>query len=155
MRPRPGPVDAWGQSGLVLADEDVTRRAAEEFGRGLSPGDLVLLEGPLGAGKTAWVRGACVALGVDPREVTSPTYTLVHYYAGRGPVVHADLYRLGGPAAPEAIGIEEDLADGEAILFVEWAGRLATDDATRVFTVRLDAPPGGARRVFIGQRERG
>lgn len=155
--PRPGPPAAWSDAGLELPDPEATAQAAAAFATGLAPGDLILLHGPLGAGKTAWVRGACVALGVAPEEVTSPTYTLMHYYAGRWPVLHADLYRLDGPAPAHAVGLDEELDAGEAVVFVEWPERLQETPATRTFEVRLEITAGDRRVVRLRQpdRERG
>ena len=97
------------------------RRLAER----LRPGDCVALVGPLGAGKTALVRGIALGLGLaDERFVSSPTYVLVQEYPARVPVYHLDLYRLAEPAAELAeLGIEEMLADG--VVLIEWADRAA------------------------------
>ncbi len=103
-----------------------TRRETQQLGaaiaRVLEPGDLVVLSGDLGAGKTFLVRAIARALGVRG-AVTSPTFTLVHEYAAaRGALVHADLYRLRGAALGEEVarlGLRERRAEG-AILIVEW-----------------------------------
>mgnify|MGYP003343742412 CR=1 FL=1 len=79
----------------VSGAEAETRQIAAAFAATLKAGDVVLLAGDLGAGKTAFVRGLADGLGVDPDEVTSPTFTLVHEYrGGRLPLIHIDLYRL-------------------------------------------------------------
>jgi len=90
---------------------------------GLRAGDVVLLSGNLGAGKTAFVRGLAAGLGIDPDEVSSPTFTLVHEYrGGRLTLYHADLYRLE-QAATEDLGLEEmGVTDG--VLAIEWPDRL-------------------------------
>ena len=84
---------------------------------------MVLLSGNLGAGKTAFVRGLAAGLGIDPEEVSSPTFTLVHEYrGGRLTLYHADLYRLD-KVATEDLGLEEmGVADG--VLAIEWPDRL-------------------------------
>ncbi|MEL7062033.1 MAG: tRNA (adenosine(37)-N6)-threonylcarbamoyltransferase complex ATPase subunit type 1 TsaE [Acidobacteriota bacterium] len=104
----------------AAATEAIGARLAEEL-----PADsILLLEGELGSGKTCLVRGLARALGVDPREVQSPTYTLMHEHTGtRGPLVHADLYRLA-PEELDAIGLEEALA-GPGWKAIEWPDRLA------------------------------
>ena len=85
---------------------EATERLAAELAGRLGPGDVVLVSGELGAGKTTFVRGAARALGVE-EPVTSPTFTIGHVYAGRLPVSHLDLYRLGGLEG-EAPGLLDD-----------------------------------------------
>jgi tRNA threonylcarbamoyladenosine biosynthesis protein TsaE len=87
-------------------------------------GDVILLSGNLGAGKTAFVRGLAAGLGIDPEEVSSPTFTLVHeYHGGRLTLYHADLYRLDRVATDD-LGLEEmGVADG--VLAIEWPDRLS------------------------------
>jgi len=97
--------------------EETEALAADLAGR-LAPGDVVTVSGELGSGKTTFVRGACVALGVRER-VTSPTYTIGHRYHGaRGAVSHLDLYRFEGVSPAEWGDLEPYFDD--AIAFVEW-----------------------------------
>lgn len=98
---------------------DLGGRLAEE----LAPDGVLLLSGDLGSGKTVLARGIGRALGVDPREVQSPTFTLIREHEGeRGRLLHADLYRLD-PEEVGALGLEELLA-GPGVKVVEWAERL-------------------------------
>jgi tRNA threonylcarbamoyladenosine biosynthesis protein TsaE len=128
--------------------EDETADVARGLAATLAPGDIVLLSGDLGAGKTAFVRGLAAGLGVDPSAVSSPTFTIVHEYrGGRLTLYHADLYRLDRTAT-EDIGLEEmGVADG--VLAIEWPDRLThalprttavdieiVDETTRQITVR-------------------
>ncbi len=115
----------------ILTGEWQTQNAEETFALGqrlgaqLSGGEILLLDGPLGAGKTVFVKGLAAALGVDPEEVTSPSFTLVNPYAGRLPLFHLDLYRLDeGAAAAHAVDLEELLSDERAVVVIEWAERL-------------------------------
>jgi tRNA threonylcarbamoyladenosine biosynthesis protein TsaE len=106
-----------------------TRRATRRLGAALSvvlvPGDLVVLEGDLGAGKTFLVRGIARGLGVVTRQpVTSPTFTLVNELRARVPLVHADLYRLGQPDELIELGLA-DRVGRDAIVLVEWGDRFA------------------------------
>jgi len=108
-----------------------SRDVAETFALGrligmrVSGGEIFLLDGPLGAGKTVFVKGLASALGIDPEEVTSPSFTLVNPYAGRFPLFHIDLYRLDeGAAAAHAVDLEELLTDERAVVVIEWAERL-------------------------------
>jgi tRNA threonylcarbamoyladenosine biosynthesis protein TsaE len=133
---------------VASASEEETRRAGADLAKRLRPGDAVLLEGELGAGKTVFVKGIAEGLGLDPDEVSSPSFALVQEYgpAGGPPIlVHADLYRLpvrGGPV--EDLGLD---ARGGAILAVEWPRPpLTALDAWRV-TIALEE--GGARRIDV------
>ena len=93
----------------------------------------MLLFGDLGAGKTAFVRGLAEGLGVDPAEVSSPTFTLIQEYrGGRIPLFHADLYRLNDVREVDDLGLDEVAADG--VLAIEWAEKLPRmpPGATRV-----------------------
>jgi len=95
------------------------------LGKQLAGGEIVLLSGALGAGKTIFVKGIAAALGVDPDEVTSPSFTLVNPYAGRLSLFHIDLYRLDeGAFAAHAVDLDELLRDEHAVIVIEWAERL-------------------------------
>lgn len=107
----------------------ITRSEAETFELGrrvagsLGAGDVVLISGDLGAGKTTLVRGVAAGLGIDPAEVSSPTFTIVHEYrGGRLTLYHADLYRLER-AATEDLGLEE-MGVKDGVLVIEWPDRL-------------------------------
>lgn len=108
---------------MMLADETATRQAGARLAKLLRAGDVVLLDGPLGAGKTTLVRFLVAALGGDPAQVASPTFTLLHRYAARVPVIHVDAYRLQGPAGLAGLGFDELAEDGIGI--IEWSERVA------------------------------
>ena len=117
----------------VTRSQDETEQLAESIAAGLRAGDVLLLTGPLGAGKTAFVRGLARGLGVDPDEVSSPTFTLLHEYrGGRLRLFHADLYRLG-TADAEDLGLDE-FGGRDGVLAIEWPDRLshAIDGAREV-----------------------
>lgn len=143
------PTSITGVQNIELATVDAT----EDFGRRLAAdlraGDLVVLDGPLGAGKTALTRGIAAGLGVQGR-VTSPTFVIAREHrpgtpAGREPVglVHVDAYRLGnGPHALEeldALDLDTDLTD--AVVVVEWGGGLVEKLTDRHLQVRLRRDP--------------
>ena len=99
---------------------------ARELATTLRAGDVVLLSGNLGAGKTAFVRGLAAGLGVNPADVSSPTFTIVHEYrGGRLVLYHADLYRLERTAT-EDVGLEE-MGVKDGVLAIEWPDRLTHD----------------------------
>lgn len=115
---------------LRTGSEEETAAVAERLARHLAPGSVVLLTGDLGAGKTAFVRGLAVGLGIDPDEVSSPTFALVQEYraspgTGRGPgLSHVDLYRLER-AEVDDLGLEE-LSAGGGVVAIEWAEKLGS-----------------------------
>jgi tRNA threonylcarbamoyladenosine biosynthesis protein TsaE len=94
----------------------------ESIGRTLKGGELILLTGGLGAGKTVFAKGILSAMELDPDEVTSPSFTLVNLYQARLPVYHIDLWRLDESTdAAIAVGLDDILADDKAVVIVEWA----------------------------------
>jgi tRNA threonylcarbamoyladenosine biosynthesis protein TsaE len=124
-----------------------TRRAGERLGRVLAAGDVVLLDGELGAGKTCFVQGVARGLGV-PRErrVASPTFTLINQHPGRVPLYHVDLYRIGDPGELEEIGIRDYLG-GEGVAVIEWAERLGALSPRERVDVRFEITGETERRL--------
>jgi tRNA threonylcarbamoyl adenosine modification protein YjeE len=131
---------------VFLADDDATAALGRRLAASLKPGDLVLLEGGLGAGKTALARSMVRALAGDAAlDVPSPSFALVQPYEGvTGPVLHADLYRLGSAREIDELGLFER---PEAIVLVEWPERAPELRERATMTVTLDIPPGGAGRL--------
>lgn len=144
----PSPVGPTFRSGTSeTTSEAETAFAGEALGRDLRPGDVVLLYGDLGAGKTAFVRGMARGIGANPDEVTSPTFTIVQEYAGpTATLYHVDLYRLEGPEIDD-LGLE-DLVSGDGIVAIEWAERWSgrPDDVTEV---RIEDSGDQRRRIRI------
>jgi tRNA threonylcarbamoyladenosine biosynthesis protein TsaE len=129
---------------------DATERAGAELAATLRPGDVVLVSGELGAGKTTFVRGALRALGVAG-PVTSPTFVVGHAYEGRdGPLAHLDLYRLAGMGGEDP-GLLEDFFVPGTIAFVEWPEQAAGAwPGERVAAhVRLTHAGGDARTIEV------
>jgi tRNA threonylcarbamoyladenosine biosynthesis protein TsaE len=110
---------------LITRSEEETASVAARLAKALRPGSTVLLQGDLGAGKTAFVRGMAAGLGLDPDDVSSPTFTLVQEYRGPVTLFHVDLYRLASGEVDD-LGLDELVAGG-GIAAVEWAEKLPRD----------------------------
>jgi tRNA threonylcarbamoyladenosine biosynthesis protein TsaE len=133
---------------ITIDGEPDTERLGRAIAGCVSPGSVIGLVGPLGAGKTRLARAIAGALGVDPLAVSSPTFVLIHEYEGRIPVYHFDAYRLGGPGPFEALGVAE-YWDSGGVCLVEWADLVKgvlPPDAWRV-TIEPNGPE--TRRVLI------
>ena len=123
----------------IAFNERETFDLGVRIGEQLSGGEIILLNGPLGAGKTVFVKGIARALDLDDADVTSPSFTLVNVHQGRLLLYHIDLYRLEeGASAAHAVDLDEILTDENAVVIIEWAARLG----------HYPLPP-GARRVSI------
>lgn len=113
------------QGEFISSSPDETFNYGHQLGSRLQGGEILLLSGPLGAGKTIFVKGICAALGIDEEDVTSPSFTLVNPYAGRLQLYHLDLYRLDeGASAAHAVDLDELLSDERAVIVIEWAERM-------------------------------
>ena len=111
-------------------------------------GEVVLLTGELGAGKTAFVRGLARGVDADPHEVASPTFVLLTSYPGRLTLHHADLYRLRGDGDEGEIGLDE-LPGPRGVLAIEWAERLRQPPWPRPWRVHLAHAGGEQRQITI------
>ena len=132
---------------MLTRSEEETAALARDLAATLQAGDVLLLSGQLGAGKTAFVRGLAEGLGIDPGEVSSPTFTIVHEYrGGRLTLYHVDLYRLER-AATDDLGLDE-LGDRDGVLAIEWPDRL-THSFADARTVRLEIIDDQTRRITV------
>jgi tRNA threonylcarbamoyladenosine biosynthesis protein TsaE len=131
---------------FITNSEEETSSAGERLAERLRGGDVVLLYGDLGAGKTAFVRGMARGLGASPDDVTSPTFTLMQEYRGSLTLVHVDLYRLS-PEEVSGLGVEES-TDEPAVIAIEWAERWkgAPPDS---WTVHISDEGGDRRKIEI------
>lgn len=118
----------------TLPDPDSTAALAARFALILKPGDVLLLEGHIGAGKTHFARNLVQSLQDVPEDVPSPTFTLIQSYeTSKGEVLHADLYRLSGPEELDELGLTDALE--AAICLIEWPDRLGTDAPASALTL--------------------
>jgi len=157
-----GNAGSGGARTVFSLSEEETLDLGRGLGRALKGGELLLLQGDLGYGKTVLARGVATALGVLPEEVSSPSFTLVHEYkGGRVPLFHIDLYRLETPEEEVgALGIEDIRAAGGVVL-VEWGEKLPPFLKRGATTIRFHDVGEGSRRIEIlaestpGTRPRG
>lgn len=133
---------------MTSRSEGETARVAEAMAAGFNGGEVVLLSGELGTGKTAFVRGLARGLGADPDKVASPTFVLLTAYSGRLTLHHADLYRLRGDGDERELGLEELPGPG-GVLAVEWAERLRDVPWRAPLRVHLDHGGDDVRRIVI------
>jgi len=128
-----------------------TAAVGRELARSLGAGDVVLLSGDLGAGKTAFVKGLAEGLGASRDDVSSPTFTLMQEYrGGRLTLFHVDLYRLDDPREIEDLGLDEVAEDG--VLAIEWADKLPARLApSGAIVVQLEHAGGDDRRIHVSR----
>jgi tRNA threonylcarbamoyladenosine biosynthesis protein TsaE len=134
----------------LTQSEAETEALAAELAAAFRGGEVVLLSGELGAGKTVFVRGLARGVGADPEEVASPTFVLLTRYPGRLTLHHADLYRLAGGGDDLELGLEE-LPGPRGVLAIEWAERLSGHPWDPAVTIRVTLEHAGddTRRVRI------
>ena len=136
---------------VPLADLAATRRLGERLAAALRPGDLVVLSGPLGAGKTSLTQGLAAGLGVQG-TVTSPTFVLARRHRGPVPLLHVDAYRLRDAGARALDLADLDLEDAleEGVVVVEWGEGLVEDLSPSLLAVVLARPDGGTDEAGDG-----
>jgi tRNA threonylcarbamoyladenosine biosynthesis protein TsaE len=108
---------------VISHSPEETFEFARQWGAKLSGSPVILLSGDLGAGKTVFAKGIAAALGIDPREVTSPSFTLINTHRGDKTLHHVDLYRLDSVSGAD-LGLDEMFDEPDAITVIEWAERL-------------------------------
>lgn len=118
------------------------------FSSELKVGDVVCLNGELGAGKTHFVKGIAEGVGLDQNEVHSPTYTLIHEYVGELPIYHFDCYRMASPQEALEIGVEEYFY-GDGVCVIEWPERIESLIPPGAIWVDIEAPDKKTRKFVI------
>ncbi|MEX0723432.1 MAG: tRNA (adenosine(37)-N6)-threonylcarbamoyltransferase complex ATPase subunit type 1 TsaE [Gracilimonas sp.] len=131
---------------------DETIQAGFEFGKQLKAGDVVRLEGDLGAGKTHFVKGVASFFGISPESVSSPTYTLIHEYSGELPVYHFDCYRLKSEQEALEIGAEEYFY-GDGVCLVEWPAIIDSLIPEEAIRVEISHLSDSKRTISIHQKQ--
>ena len=136
---------------FVSVSEADTFNLGAIVGQRLTGGEVILLNGALGAGKTVLVKGLAHALGIDHEEVTSPSFTLVNPHLGRLLLYHIDLYRLDeGASAAHAVDLDEILTDEQAVVIIEWAERLGRYPLPeKVWRILIEGDGDEPRRISI------
>ena len=131
-----------------------TFNLGHRVGARLEGGEILLLNGPLGAGKTLFVKGICSALGVAEEDVTSPSFTLVNPHDGRLRLYHIDLYRLDeGASAAHAVDLDELLIDEQAVIVIEWPERMGDYPLPNdVWHINISGDGDSPRRISITRR---
>ena len=138
---------------MDITGEHITHSDEETFALGLALGEhldsraIFLLSGDLGAGKTVFAKGVASGLGLDPADVTSPSFTLINEYEGRLKVYHIDLYRLDEGAC-QSLGLEEILEAPRAVVLIEWAERLGFVP-TGAIAINIESLDDTTRKISI------
>ena len=145
------PSNLTGES--ISPNERATFDLGVRIGTQLSGGEILLLSGPLGAGKTMLVKGIAHAIGLDEEDITSPSFTLVNPYQGRLLLYHIDLYRLDeGSSAAHAVDLDEILTDEGAVVIIEWGERLGRYPLPAgVWQVSISGDGDSPRQISITQ----
>jgi tRNA threonylcarbamoyl adenosine modification protein YjeE len=140
-----------------LPDESATERLARELAESLAAGDVLLLEGPLGAGKTSFVRAIARALGLPPDAyLPSPTFTILQEIdETRIPIAHADLFRLESPAELAELDLRERIAAGRTLVLIEWGDKLRAELEPIALVLRFDYAGEGRSVVLDAGSARG
>ena len=138
----------------ISPNERATFDLGVRIGTQLSGGEILLLSGPLGAGKTMLVKGIAHAIGLDEEDITSPSFTLVNPHQGRLLLYHIDLYRLDeGSSAAHAVDLDEILTDEAAVVIIEWGERLGRYPLPAgVWQVSISGDGDSPRQISITQR---
>ena len=135
---------------ILSSSPESTFSLARRIAVGLEPGSVLALIGPLGSGKTSFVKGLASGLGLPARAATSPTYTLIHEYGGDPPFFHVDLYRLEGPRAVSELGLEEYFEYG-GVVAVEWAEKAGDCLPEKTITVCFEIRGPRLRKIVISR----
>jgi tRNA threonylcarbamoyladenosine biosynthesis protein TsaE len=146
---------AHSENEIIANSPDATFVLGEKLGRRLNGGELILLTGGLGAGKTVFTKGVMSGLEFDPDEVTSPSFTLVNLYNARLDTYHIDLWRLDEATdVAVAAGLDDILANDMAIVIIEWAEKLGTREfGSETISVTITGDGDEPRKISVSGPE--
>jgi tRNA threonylcarbamoyladenosine biosynthesis protein TsaE len=133
---------------LTSNSEEETKLCAQRFAGQLKAGDIVLLQGDLGAGKTTFVKGLAQAFKFPSKNVSSPTFVLMNFYKGKLPIYHFDLYRLGNPKEVDSLDFDEYFY-GDGVSLIEWPERLGGYKPERFYLVEFKHKSENQRSICI------
>jgi tRNA threonylcarbamoyladenosine biosynthesis protein TsaE len=133
---------------LISSSEEETIVCAQRLAGQLKRGDIVLLQGQLGAGKTTFVKGLAQGFKVSAKQVNSPTFVIMNYYKGKLPLYHFDLYRLESPQAIETLDFDEYFY-GQGISVIEWPERLGEYKPKQYYLVEFQHKGETKRKICI------
>ena len=143
------PIQEGSFSRYISNSPEETFEIGERIGVSLKGGELILLTGGLGAGKTLLTKGILNALDFDIDEVTSPSFALVNLYHAKFDVYHIDLWRIDSGDAAAAVGLDEILENPKAVVIVEWAERLTRDHAVNSLKVVIEGDGDEPRKIVV------
>lgn len=138
---------------LISNSEEETRICAQRLAGQLEAGDIIFLQGDLGAGKTTFVKGLAKGFKVSPKRVNSPTFVLMNYYKGKLPLYHFDLYRLESPKAIETLEFDEYFY-GKGISIIEWSQHLGKHKPQQYYLVEFKHKGEHKRQICISYPSR-
>lgn len=134
---------------IITENENATFETATELAKKLKGGEIITLDGELGAGKTVFVKGLAYGLGIDPELVTSPTFALMNDYEGRLELYHIDAYRLASGAEAYEAGLTEFFGERNSVCCIEWADNIKDALSGKIISIKIDYKENGSREITI------
>lgn len=137
---------------IISENEQHTYELARELANKLDGGEIITLDGELGAGKTVFVKGLASGLGIDPELVTSPTFALMNDYEGRLTLYHIDAYRLGSGIEAYEAGLTEFFGEKGSVCCIEWAENIKDALIGKIISVKIEYTENDSREIEINDK---